>query len=496
MNEHLRVGVQKCFEAHEAGVPFIFEGFRGCYKTLTFSAKLTAWLVGMFPEKTNIIIGATDDNPDTIAKHVANYIEWHPDWKRVFPHVVPDKTGEGKGWSVGGYWVIDNRMSREEWAKQQTSTIDPTFVGGGCMSAKINGRHPNGALVVDDLHDAKTSTSELERARIKEMYFQQISKTTVRKNDKLLTWVNFACVPFARDDTYQTIIDTGNCVFYKLPCMTRAADNAPGAVYIDGINKDNGAEYKDIKGWWFLTAPEIFGVDSVIKERALGQRQFWQMQMMDIEAAKAARINYHLYDHNLVDKRWPHGGGCDFATLGATKATEDKGRDKFSVSIGARTPYNTLVVDGGFIGQVTQARAEDILQSAQDTHVSWRGTKLEVTGSGEQFFLMLAQRNPNLLLSQGRAGHKSKDDRIMLELGPWLENGQVLISDEQTPYLQELRQSLDDFPEGNKDIRDGLYYLALNFPECLVKSRPSEKGISLNSRKKRGLFSPWAKTEA
>jgi len=490
MAAHLKKAVRKAFLAHEKGVPFLFLGFRGCRKTTTFSVDFTSYFIGHFPHLTNLVVGASDANPEMICKTIAQNIEFHPDWKRVFPHVVPDKTGEGKGWSNSGYWVTDTRLSREQWTARQASVVDPTFVGGGYLSARINGRHPTGILAPDDIHDIESSTSELERNRIRDVYFGQIEKTVVRSKDKLITWVNMMGVPFARDDTYQTIRDSGHCVTYILPCMTRAAENASGAVYLDGLNKANGRVYEDIIGWWFLTAPEIFGVESVISERALGKPRFWQMHMMDIWAARDSVIRYHSYDHTKIDPTWPHGGGCDFATLGTQRNIPDKQRDKFSIAVGGKTPFNQVVVDGGFLGQVTQAHAEARLQSAQDTHVSWRGTKFEVQGSGEQFFLTLAQRNPKLILTAGRPGRRNKDDRILNELGPWLENGQILISDERTDFLDDLRQSLDDFPDGNKDIRDSLYYLALNFPECLVIARPVDEGLGPRKHK-RGLKSPW-----
>ena len=82
-----------------------------------------------------------------------------------------------------------------------------------------------------------------------------------------------------------------------------------------------------------------------------------------------------------------------------------------------------------------------------------------------------------------KTGGKAKHYRQERELGPWLENGKVMVSDGDTPYLNALRKALDDFPDGNNDIRDGLYWLLYAFPETLIMPEAEER-VSRRERQK------------
>jgi len=104
----------------------------------------------------------------------------------------------------------------------------------------------------------------------------------------------------------------------------------------------------------------------------------------------------------------------------------------------------------------------------------WKLTVLEGDGIGEQFYVSLVRRNPGLRVIMQKTHGKGKKYRQEWELGPWLENGTVMISDADTPYLNALRRALDDFPDGNNDIRDGLYWLCYAFPELLQVQRVEE----------------------
>ena len=76
-----------------------------------------AFRIGLEPHKTNIVVSANDDSAEKVTKAIAAIIEHHPAWKLAFPNVVPD-TGR---WSVEGFSVIDQSMSRSEWAQKQSA---------------------------------------------------------------------------------------------------------------------------------------------------------------------------------------------------------------------------------------------------------------------------------------------------------------------------------------------------------------------------------------
>lgn len=476
---HMAEAVDKAWQAHEEGVPFVLLGARGFWKTVTFIT-LDEYLIGHFPEGSGIITGANDANCNTIAKNIAQTIEFHPEWKRIFPFVVPME----KSWGAEGYWVRRTHrstkegmveISQTEWVQTKAGRIDPTFVGGGYASSVINGKHPNLFLHADDLHDLDSWKSQLERERIRDTYIGQISKTMLYENDKLVTWNFLLGVPFSKEDTLNSVIATGNCVVHKIPAMVRAKDNAEGAVYIDGVNQKTGAVYDDIVGWWALTAPDAFGVKSVLAKRAEGKFSFWQMYMMDIETGKVGGLKYHLFDHTKIDPLWTASGGCDVATI-ADDSQKQK-RDQFSVSYGQKTPHTTLVVTGGVLEHCTQARAEEHLKNSQGKFKNWRSGIIEGDGLGEQFYISFTRRNMGALWRMEKTKGMPKKYRQGVEMSPWLENGSVMISDEPTPYLLALREALEEFPNGSMDIRDGLYWLCRAFPECLSVPAFLDKSI-------------------
>ncbi len=175
-------------------------------------------------------------------------------------------------------------------------------------------------------------------------------------------------------------------------------------------------------------------------------------------------------------------------------AAPDPGRDLFSICEGAKTPLNQLVITGGVIEQCTQAQAEDYLNNRHKTFKSWRTGIFEGDGAGEQFFMFFVQRNRGAKWRMEKTGGKSKRYRQEQEMGPWLENGTVLISDADDPYLNALRKALADFPDGNNDVRDGLYWLCRAFPEVLVlpQPKPGEGLPKPEQRQQAGLQSAWS----
>lgn len=461
--EHSRHEIYEIYKAHEEGTGTLIFGFRGSWKTTAISEHFTSFRIGKEPHKTNIIVGANDDSAEKVTRAIATIIEKNPGWKMVFPNVVPDTQ---RGWSNEGYWVTDSSMTGEAWAQQQSAVIDPTLVGGGYKSSRLIGKHPNGVLVIDDIHDRDNAISERERAAVVDTLSKTILKTTIKdtgeREGKLITWLIAIGTPWAVDDGYYYMKDTGQFRFVNIPAMVQCEEGE--GVYIDGKNI-NGMVFDDIVGWWKLRWPERFGPKAIIFERSFGKGTFWQMIMLDLSASKASGLKYYTYPHESIDPHWVKGGGVDFATVMDNKP--NPGRDKFSLCEGTKTPLNQVVVFDGVIEQCTQAQAEEYMKTPQNL-AGWRRTVIEGDGVGEQFFVGLIRRNPGLRVDMRKTGGKQKRYRQEKELGPWLENGIIMISDADTPYLCALRKALDDFPDGNNDIRDGLYWMAFAFPECMV----------------------------
>ena len=84
---------------------------------------------------------------------------------------------------------------------------------------------------------------------------------------------------------------------------------------------------------------------------------------------------------------------------------------------------------------------------------------------------------------------KGKPERLERQLGPWLENGTILISDGDTPFLQFLRKCLRKYPQYFKDPIDGMYWAVRGMPEVLRLEKPKDKIKSIFKKKKLG--NPW-----
>ena len=76
----------------------------------------------------------------------------------VFPHVVPDRD---LGWGAGGYEVKRTDIEYEEWRAANAGRKDPTLIGVGYKSRAIIGKHPDGVLIVDDIHDTGLSSAQI-----------------------------------------------------------------------------------------------------------------------------------------------------------------------------------------------------------------------------------------------------------------------------------------------------------------------------------------------
>ena len=488
--------VASIFKAHDEGKGFTLNGFRGSWKSVTLSVTFQCWRIGMEPHKTNVTISANDDSAEKITKSIAAIIEYHPEWKRAFPDIVP----ETSKWSVDGYWVIDTSISREEWARKQAGVIDPSFVGGGYKSTRINGKHPTGCLVVDDIHDLNNSTSEKERVAVVKAMTTVIMKTVIRRDDKMKTWFMNIGVPWALDDCHHILKNSGGFIHSTVPAMVRVPEGE--GVYIDGVNKETGKVYEDLVGWWRLTEPAIFGVNSIMADRALGKFDFWQMIMMDLTTAKTAGIKYYTYytetepDRDVIRTYPAHGGADPAFTL---TANNENSTSSFALAQGVKRPGRGGVLLGGVVEKCTLAQSTNHLAVSQKIFPNWRFTAVENVGMGLMYIQYARKANPNLLIVDSDLGGirmkgekaakaKNKKTRIQYEASSWIEDGTWLIADRgQTEaddeFLKTIRDALDNFndlpnddtPDKRLDALDAFYHLIKAAPELLFRKTSEER---------------------
>jgi hypothetical protein len=474
---HVQRWIHQFFADHEKGVGTVNLASRGFRKT-TYGMKFIAFRVGKEPNKTYVAIGAQDDSPEKVMNSVSVIIESHPEWKRAFPNVIPDKE---RGWSVEGYYVQDTSMPKEEWVKQQVSVIDPTLVAGSYNSKRINGKHPTGVLYIDDIHDINNN-SETQRKDVVKKLTTVILKTVVRVNDKLSTWVLGIGVPWATDDGYMTMVNAGYG-FIRTPAMTRSVEGE--GVYIDGVNPTLGVIYDDIVGWWKLTWPENFGTRAIIQERSFGKADFWQMIMLDIAIAATGKQRYYEYPKGEVSYDWPTQGGCDPTTF--DEAAKEGKSSHFALAYLGKRPGKIprVVVIDGVLEQCSLSQAESHIISAQSKFPNWINTATENVSVGKVFYQAMRLNSAIRIILSGLKGItdakvRSKKDRWLNDAAKYFESGIVQISDADTPFLNALRKLFNNFFDLSEhdpawDAGDAVYHALRQMPDLLKEENEEQK---------------------
>lgn len=478
--ERIKRWIRKMYEAHGRNMGFTLNGYRGSRKTISFGATFLEFRIGQEPHKTNLVVTASDSTSDEIIENVTQTIEFHPFWKKVFPNVIPDK---GR-WSSDGYWVIDSSLSREEWTAQQSATKDPTLVGGGYTSVRINGKHPTGVLLTDDLHGINNSTSENQLKFVVRFYTTELSRTMMNdEKGNLITWAINIGVAWGQD-THQALTKSGGFLSETLPVMTRAKDGE--GEYIDGVNKVTGVTYEDIVGWWHIDPQSGHTVDSIIMARGYGKRDFWQMMMMDMTAARAGAIRYYSYHFENDDYyNWWSLSGVDPSETFKEKNEISRDNSFLGIANLVKRPIGGAVLQGGELAQINPNGAVGLMRAIKSRFTNHDGFYVEDTGFGRMFMNTLSLIAPELVLIFSdlggirRAGEKarkskSKTDRITEELAPFLENGTILISDEDSEFLNTVRDGLDNIMELDPhkadkrwDALDAFYHAVKSMPSVL-----------------------------
>ncbi|MFA6213493.1 MAG: hypothetical protein WC714_28915 [Candidatus Obscuribacterales bacterium] len=486
---HVMIWIRKIYKSANDGIGTVLFAFRGSWKTTSVSVKFVAHQIGLHPEKTNLIICSNGPSANKIMKAIADIIELHPEWKRTFPTIVPYP----EKWSTEGYSVYDNSMPIGDWAKKQTSTIDPTLFGGGYDSHQLNGKHPSGILLFDDIHDDKNSRSEKERQGVISVLTSELLKTAIRIKDKLVTKIIDIGTPWADDDAHHVLKDSGEYAFEQMPAMTRAnpmenPTDGTDVVYIDGVSR-NGAIYEDIKGWWKLAWPDNYGIGSAIADRAtMGKSDFWRQVMLDLTIANSAKIKYYLYARDEIKNDWPMIGGVDPTNTGVSSLSN------FALAYVAKKPGGGVVIVDGVLEKCSALQAENHILYAQEKFPAWQYSACENVGGGA-VFLQMIQRNPKIrAIASGLKGItdskiRNKKDRFLSDAARWFEDGTITISDADTPFLNALRRGFDKIHDLDPatspefDAMDSVYHALRQMPDVLRMPLSDSEKLGAKVRK-------------
>ncbi len=436
--------IKPLYEARENGKGVVIEAFRGSTKTTTLTIAFTAYRIGKEPHRANLLIQVGDDIAGDNTQQIADIIDNSPAFKVVFPGVEPDR---GRGWGAGGYEVKRTDIPYEQWRDMNAKRKDPTLLGVGYKSRAIIGKHPDGVLVVDDIHDENNTVSERELANVRKILTAVIFPTTMGDE----TWKVFVGTPWVENDALHYAAATGEFSHVSTP-----------------VYRENG---KSIYTW-----PQKFDEKEVDRQRNLaGSIEFARMFMLDLTASKNRFFKYMTMDSDNVRPNWPMVAGVDYAGVRENLFNKNTGdRDYFAIAYVAKLPGGGAVVVDGVLEKCSQTEAEGYVMRGQNMYPMYLGAYVESDGKGEDF-IQVIMRNPDMKIIPSKTGGKGKKSRFTI-MSPWLESGQVRISNAETPFLNELRKELNMYPLCKyDDALDALWYGLIGVKDVL--SRPVEDGL-------------------
>jgi predicted phage terminase large subunit-like protein len=334
---------------------------------------------------------------------------------------------------------------------------DPTLLGVSYKSRAIIGRHPDGVLIVDDIHDENNTSSERELATVRKILTGTIFPTITPD-----TWKVFVGTPWVEDDVLQYTANTGEFVHVMTPV------------------------YRDEEYTW----PEKFDEREVERQKNLaGSMEFSRMFLLDLTARLKRFFKYMTFPAANVDYSWPIVAGVDYAGVRDNLFRKDTGeRSYFAIAYIAKLPGGGAVVIDGVLEKCSQAQAETYVMRGQSMYPNYLHAVVESDGKGDDF-IQVIQRNPNMRVHPKGTKGKGKDLRFMI-MQPWLEFGQVRISDAETPFLTELRKELNTYPDCKyKDALDAIYWAMRGVEDVL--SRPIDEGELVSYKKKEKVENPY-----
>jgi hypothetical protein len=492
--------VPKAYRAHAEGLGLAQEAHRESAKTTIFSKYFAAFRIGHEPHKVNGIIRINDQKAQETAAAIAYLIEFDPRWKKVFPHVVPDKS---RGWGAEtGYYVRDNKLNEEEWAKRCDGRPDgASWVGRGWKNGSNIGSRYNGFLIVDDIHDENNTASGIEMKAVKKFYTDTL-KFCVMKD----CWEIWNFTPWLSNDVYAHIKGTGEYLLSHTPVMVAATPETPGAELWPQtpLNRDF-PEMGNIPfsgRYWKLSWPAQWNFDrlSTFYRTSLmegGAAGFARMMLLDLKAMEGLNLKaewLHEYPAADIKASWPVIFGIDYAST--ADKLKNKGRDYFALAIMRALPGGGLVLVDGYRGHVSKGEALQAVASYASMYPTLLKIGVENIGKGEEFYNDLLLTNdtngkvlPLFAITHGRT---SKGDRFENWLAPRFMQ-RVWIADTDTPFLRAFRNEWINWPNTpNDDCLDAAYmcvFAGEGYLPNSVKRSPNLPGAILNQHPKKNAYS-------
>ncbi len=437
--------VESAYRAHSRGMGFLNEVHREGAKTETFSKHFLSFRIGHEPEKTNLIIRINGVKAKETTSTVASIIEFNENWKKVFPHVVPDKT---KKWSAEGYFVKRTDMFYAEWINVRTMGDDyPTFVGYGWDSGSIVGSRVSGICLIDDIVDTSTVKSEADTASIEDLV-KEVLTLTIKRG----AWQIWNFTPYAFNDIYQDRKKTGNFIHNLSPVMVPANEGDEGATFWP---ED---EYVPLSGrWWILAWPAEWDYERLtMRYKDLGQIRFARQMLLDLEAMRGDRLKMEwlrYFPADKIDLSWPVFMGIDYASVSDKLKTSK--RDYYALSIFRGMPGGGIILVGGLRAHLTKKEGLDAIARYAAQYNTLQLIGVESLGKGEEFYndaLLLRDMQGGIYpLMKIQHGRKSKGERFEDWLAPRFESGRIWVSNAPDEFITEFENEWGLFDKAQHD---------------------------------------------
>jgi len=456
MPAHARGWIDALYE--KAHGSLLVEAFAGSTKTTTF-VTFMAYQIGLKPERGNMLIQVSDESAAANAARIAQIIQHNDIWKACFPYVVPDPE---TGWGAMGYFVKRADVPYGDWTRTVADRSGPSFVGYGRTARGILGKHPDGVLLIDDIDDENTTSSDREQRKT-----QDLLQGTIFPRRTPTTITVVIGTPWTVKDTIAYVKSTEMFHVVRTPIL------------LDGVPL-----------WLDKYPPE-----EIDKLRKLsGELLFARAYLLDLEAAKGLNLKkewLHEYPYEDISPSWPVVMGVDYASTADKMIKKEK--DYFAISIGRLLPGGGVVLVDGYRGQVSQGEAEHLVRSWAGMYPTTVLVIVEAVGKGEEFYHLLL-RNSRLPIFPATTGGKSKGNRFEKQMQPLFEFSRVWVSDKKTEFLQAFEDEWVSWPLGrHDDTLDATYYMILGATQLGNLAPPAEMAALpawFASRKKEP--SPWS----
>jgi len=446
------VWVDEAFKAQAEGRGLLDKAHRESAKTTIFSKFFLAFFIGHHPEMSSMVVRINDDKSNETTQAVANIIEFDPQWKLVFPTVVPDKA---KGWGANGYEVKRNDMSYEAWQDIKTKLLpDPSFVGYGWKSGSIIGSRINGLFIGDDVHDEINTSSPRQLKSVKKWYTDTLAPCLMEG-----AWEVWNYTPWLNNDLYAYLENTGAYNLVVTPLLVQSDD---GELWPEHpMVPLSGQKY-------FRYWPESWSWERITKKYLQsGQIGFARMYLLDLEAAKGVKLKaewLHKYPAADIDPSWPVFMGIDYAST--WDKLQNKDRDYFALAIARAIPGGGLVVFDGVRKRVSKGEAMQITHSYANMYPTYQLIGVESIGTGKEFYndLLLSQDVSGKILKLHKIPYhaKSKGKRFEDWLAPRCQAARIWFSSVENEFLRVFYDEWLTYDNGQfDDTIDSIYMCAV-----------------------------------